>query len=162
MAVDNARMKISGVLQLTNRTLYGMTARHVPMYLFTPLNRDFPPMTVASSERDKTRNKLAVVEPIEDHENEGRSLKRGALCAIIGNCGDPVAERKAIHLAYSPVSWKAFPMINEPADHDIVLDVPHHRQHRPERRAACKNCGAMCASHGILRQNSTSGHALLQ
>jgi hypothetical protein len=46
---NNLQMKISGVLQLTNRTLYGMTARHVPMYLFTPLNRDYPPMTVASS-----------------------------------------------------------------------------------------------------------------
>jgi len=118
-------MKISGVLQLTNRTLYGMTARHVPMYLFTPLNRDFPPMIVASSERDKTRNKLAVVEPMDDDEDaKATMLRRGALCGFIGTCGDPVAERKAIHLAYSPVAWKAFPMINEPADHDIILDVP--------------------------------------
>lgn len=116
-------MKISGVLQLTNRTLYGMTARHVPMYLFTPLNRDFPPMTVASTERDKTRNKLALVEPLDDGEKEG-ILRRGALCGFIGTCGDPVAERKAIHLAYSPVAWKNFPMIVQPADHDIVLDVP--------------------------------------
>jgi len=122
MERETARMKISGVLQLTNKTLYGMTARHVPMYLFTPLNRDYPPMTVASTERDKSRNKLALVEPIED-EKEG-TLRRGALCGFIGTCGDPVAERKAIHLAYSPVAWKNFPMIIQPADHDIVLDVP--------------------------------------
>ena len=123
VAEDNVRMKISGVLQLTNRTLYGMTSRHVPMYLFTPLNRDFPPMTVASTERDKSCNKLVLVEPLAD-ENEGGRLRRGALCGVIGNCGDAAAERKAIHLAYSPVTWKNFPMIIEPADHDIVLDVP--------------------------------------
>jgi len=115
-------MKISGVLQLTNRTLYGMTARHVPMYLFTPLNRDFPPMAVASTERDKSCNKLAIVEPIEE-EKEGR-LRRGALCKFIGNCGDPIAERRAIHIAYSPFGWKTFPIIVEPGDHTLVLDVP--------------------------------------
>ena len=124
VAVDTVRMKISGVLQLTNRTLYGMTARHVPMYLFTPLNRDFPPMTVASSERDKSCNKLALVEPMNDEPVTEGKLRRGALCSFIGNCGDPVAERKAIHFAYSPVAWKNFPLIVEPADHEFVLDVP--------------------------------------
>jgi len=122
VVTNNISMKISGVLQLTNRTLYGMTARHAPMYLFTPLNRDFPPMTVASTEGDKSRNKLALVEPLTD-EKDGK-LRRGALCGFIGDCGDPVAERKAIHLAYFPVAWKSFPLIVEPAEHGIVLDVP--------------------------------------
>jgi RNB domain len=120
-------MKISGVLQLTNRTLYGMTARKIPMYLFTPLNRNFPNMIVASTERDKSRNKLVVVDPMIDEESpDGKldaKIKRGALSAIIGNCGDPIAERRAIHIAYSPISWKTFPLIVEPGDHALVIDV---------------------------------------
>ena len=123
---SSAQMRIAGVLQLTNRTLYGMTSRKMPMYLFTPLNRDFPPMAVASSERDRTCNKLALVNPLESSTmgSIGEKLLRGALIGFIGNCGDPVSERKAIHYAYSPISWKTFPMIVEPPDHDIVLDVP--------------------------------------
>jgi len=79
-------------------------------------------MAVASTERDKSCNKLAIVEPIEA-EKEGR-LRRGALCKFIGNCGDPIAERRAIHIAYSPFGWKTFPIIVEPGDHTLVLDVP--------------------------------------
>jgi exoribonuclease R len=142
-------MKISGVLQLKNRTLYGMTARHVPMYLFTPLNRDYPPMTVASTERDKSQNKLALVEPIAE-EKEG-VLRRGALCGFIGNCGDPVAERKAIHLAYSPVGWKNFPMIIEPADHDIVLDVPTTINIDPPGCVDIDDCISIWEEDGITK-----------
>jgi hypothetical protein len=148
-AIETVRMKISGVLQLKNRTLYGMTARHVPMYLFTPLNRDFPPMTVASTERDKSQNKLALVEPIAE-EKEG-VLRRGALCGFIGNCGDPVAERKAIHLAYSPVGWKNFPMIIEPADHDIVLDVPTTINIDPPGCVDIDDCISIWEEDGITK-----------
>jgi len=146
---NNLQMKISGVLQLTNRTLYGMTSRHVPMYLFTPLNRDFPPMTVASTERDKSCNKLALVEPIAE-EKEG-VLRRGALCGFIGNCGDPVAERKAIHLAYSPLGWKQFPIIVEPADHDIILDVPTTINIDPPGCVDIDDCISIWEEDGITK-----------
>lgn len=118
-------MQIAGVLQLTNRTLYGMTSRKVPMYLFTPLNRDFPEMAVASTAKDKSKNVLAIVSRVVSSE-KNTGMTRGALVSIIGQCGDMAAERQAIHYAYSPLRWNTFPIITEPtgADHEPIHDVP--------------------------------------
>ena len=58
--------RIAGVLQLTNKTRYGLTSRNVPMYLFSPLNNEFPQMIVASTHRDLKRNILVIAEKIND------------------------------------------------------------------------------------------------
>lgn len=115
-------MQIAGVLQLTNRTLYGMTARKIPMYLFTPLNRVFPDMVVASSAKKRNKNLLVLVDPVSGESN----MPRGALRSVIGECGDMDAERKAIHYAYSPIRWSTFPAIVEPTGtvHESLEDVP--------------------------------------
>lgn len=123
-------MQIAGVLQLTNRTLYGMTSRNVPMYLFTPLNRALPSMAVASSARKKEKNMLVLVNPCSDAaECEGK-LQRGSIHSVFGECGDMAAERKAVDYAYSPVRWKTFPAIVDPysvpagLSHLSLEDVP--------------------------------------
>lgn len=151
MPEDGTRRMISGVLQLTNRTIYGMTNRHVPMYLFTPLNRDFPHMAVASSERDKSRNKLALVQQLTAEPTETGKLIRGALCSIIGNCGDPVAERKAIHHAYSPVTWKTFPLIVEPPDRELRLDVPTTINIDPPGCVDIDDCISIWEERGVTK-----------
>jgi exoribonuclease R len=120
------KMQISGVLQLTNRTLYGMTARKIPMYLFTPLNRSLPDMAVASTTKNKTKNLLVLVDPLRPAEGTGGSIPRGAVRSVFGECGDMEAERKAIHYAYSPIRWNTFPAIVEPTEtvHESLEDVP--------------------------------------
>ena len=92
--------RIAGVLQLTNKTRYGLTSRNVPLYLFSPLNNVFPQMIVASAHRDLRKNILVVAEKINDDK-----LPRGQIVDIVGTCGDPIAERRAIHVAYSPNDW---------------------------------------------------------
>jgi len=111
--------RIAGVLQLTNKTRYGLTSRNVPMYLFSPLNAVFPQMIVASAHRDLKKNLLIVAEKISDEK-----LPRGQIIEIVGTCGDPVAERKAIHVAYSPDYWTKFPAIEVPDCLPPTLDVP--------------------------------------
>ena len=111
--------RIAGVLQLTNKTRYGLTSRNVPMYLFSPLNTVFPQMIVASAHRDLKKNLLVVAEKISDEK-----LPRGQIVEIVGTCGDPLAERKAIHVAYSPDYWTKFPAITVPDRLPPILDVP--------------------------------------
>jgi len=113
--------RIAGVLQLTNKTRYGLTSRNVPMYLFSPLNNEFPQMIVASTHRDLKRNILVIAEKINDDK-----LPRGQIVEVVGACGDPLAERKAIHLAYSPEYWTKIPETIEPSSFFFrpVLDVP--------------------------------------
>lgn len=99
-----------------------MTSRNVPMYLFTPVNRDFPEMIVASAVRERHVNVLAVVEPLPTHPNS--KLPRGNVVRYLGLCGDPEAERSAIHYAYAPYYWKRFPDVVDPPQDIEILDVP--------------------------------------
>jgi exoribonuclease R len=116
----NKMTRIAGVLQLTNKTRYGLTSRNIPMYLFSPLNGVFPQMIVASSHRDLKKNLLVVAEKVNDDK-----LPRGQIVEVVGTCGDPLAERKAIHIAYSPDDWTKIPSTVEPSMLGrTVLDVP--------------------------------------
>jgi len=98
------------------------------MYLFTPLNRAFPSMAVASTARKKDTNMLVLVN-IAGDEEPGK-LQRGSIHAVFGECGDMAAERKAVDYAYSPVRWKTFPAIVDPysvpasLSHLPIEDVP--------------------------------------
>ena len=111
--------RVAGVLQLTSKTRYGLTSRNIPMYLFSPLNTVFPQMIVASAHRDLKKNLLVVAEKLNDDK-----LPRGQIVDIVGVCGDPLAERKAIHVAYSPDYWSKIPETIEPSFRRPVLDVP--------------------------------------
>jgi len=111
--------RVAGVLQLTSKTRYGLTSRNIPMYLFSPLNNVFPQMIVASAHRDLKKNILIVAEKINDDP-----LPRGQLVDVIGTCGDPLAERKAIQVAYSPDYWSKIPETIEPSFNRPILDVP--------------------------------------
>ena len=111
--------RVAGVLQLTSKTRYGLTSHNVPMYLFSPLNNVFPQMIVASAHRDLKKNLLVVAEKMNDDP-----LPRGQIVDIVGVCGDPMAERKAIHVAYSPDYWTKIPETIEPAFNRAILDVP--------------------------------------
>ncbi len=95
---------LAGVLELASKTLYGMTSRHVPIYLFRPLDRRYPPLRVGCSERDRSRNRFAVA----TFESWPRSetLPRGALLELLGPTGDFAVERRAQLITASPF-WSA-------------------------------------------------------
>jgi exoribonuclease R len=85
-----------GVLELTSKYRYGLTSRGVPLYLFKPYG-DSPDLIVGSSERDLSRNQIAVVEAPE----ESKHLDRGSLIRLIGPVGDFAAEKEALLLHYA-------------------------------------------------------------
>ena len=89
-------MLISGILELTSRTKYGMTSRNVPLYLFRPLNSKLSPCIVGCS-KAYSSNVLALVN-VEKWETS--TLTRGFLDRVIGNCGDFAAEEEALTCQY--------------------------------------------------------------
>lgn len=101
---------IVGILELTSKTKYGMSSRGVPMYLFTPSRKEYPMMVVGCSERNCSKNRLALVD--FDYWNEA-GLPRGNLRKLIGICGDQSAEQETILLTYNP--FPTLKTIPEPA-----------------------------------------------
>jgi exoribonuclease R len=99
---------LAGLLELASKTLYGMTSRNVPIYLFRPFDRRYPPFRVGCSERNRTHNRLAIVQ--FEEWPKGLVLPRGALVQLLGPAGDFEAERLALQHTASPFwSHKAFP-----------------------------------------------------
>lgn len=90
-----------GVLLLNSKYIYGHTSRGKKIYLFHPFDPAFPPFRVGSASLETT-NQLALVDFAEWEEHE--SMPRGALNRILGPCGDPVAEKKALLWLYGSPS----------------------------------------------------------
>jgi exoribonuclease R len=104
-----------GVLELASKYRYGLTTRGAPLYLFKPYNQDQPDLIVGSSERDLTRNQIALVEcPLLTGTNE---KGRGNLIRLFGPVGDPTAERAALLEHYCPnKSVRAEVLVPDTAD----------------------------------------------
>lgn len=91
---------LAGRLELASKTKYGMTKRGYPMYLFLPFRKEFPPFIVGCSEKDTSKNRLALIE----FESWSNDLPRGVIKQMLGTCGDKVAERTALLWTHSP--WR--------------------------------------------------------
>jgi exoribonuclease R len=98
---------ISGTLELTSKTTYGVTSRGIPIYLFIPFRRDYPPFVVGCSEKNKTKNKICL---IKFSEWTGQ-FPRGNLEKVIGNAGDISSETQG--LVHSICPW---PTLKAPFD----------------------------------------------
>lgn len=96
-----------GTLHVTQPARYGMTRRKVPLYRFTPYDERYPPFIVGSSEKDKSRNMLCLVQ-YEDWPSSS-PLPRGSLQQVIGRSGDMEAERKAICHQVCPWKYPTIP-----------------------------------------------------
>ena len=94
-----ARPQIPGTIELTSKTRYGMTSRGIPIYLFIPCSRAYPPFIVGCSEKDLSCNRLGVIK-FDKWESQ---FPRGNLQRILGPCGDIKAEEEALVLQYSPI-----------------------------------------------------------
>ena len=92
---------IIGVLKLKNKIKYGFTSRNVPIHLFEPLNKAYPPILVSSDDK-RGSNILALVQ-FEAWDQS--KFPRGSLLKIIGDCGHIHAEAESLLLRYSPLNY---------------------------------------------------------
>ena len=94
-----------GTLEFASKYRYGLSSRGAPLYLFTPYDETWPPLIVGSTERDTTRNQIAVVEaPTAAHGIEYPALQkpRGNLLRLLGPVGNKLAEIAGLLQHYCP------------------------------------------------------------
>jgi exoribonuclease R len=103
MVVRGKQPPLVGVLDCLNKTRYGFTAKNVPIYLFQPMNKAYPPFRVGST-IEPTQNYLIVIQ-YETWEL-GQSMPRGSLVQNLGAVGDFEAEANALYWLYSP--WTGY------------------------------------------------------
>ena len=85
---------LAGLIELNSKVRYGFSARNVPIYLFTPFNESYPPFVVGCSERDCSKNRLALVK----FESWTETYPRGILQRLL-----PLGhEEEALSWTYSP------------------------------------------------------------
>lgn len=117
-----------GTLHLTSPARYGFTSRKIPRYLFTPYDERYPQMVVGSSEKDKTCNRLCLVQ--WDSWPTHSLFPRGLLQQMLGRSGDLDVERRAILHQVCP--WK-YPMCSF---HSVCHSVCHETSHRTHLQGA--------------------------
>lgn len=116
-----------GTLHLTQPARYGFTSRKVPLYLFTPYDERYPPMIVGSSEKDKSCNRIVLVQ--WESWSAGTPFPRGLLQVTIGRSGDLKAEKAALRHLVCP--WKypklAFtPLLQDQGDRRLLTGTTFH------------------------------------
>jgi len=94
---------LSGYLELDSKTTYGRSNRNAPLYLFVPLHTAYPPFIVSSTERDRSRKRVAVVEFLDWPSSS--TFPRGALVTLHGPAGTLAAEEEALLINACP--WKS-------------------------------------------------------
>ncbi len=95
---------LTGLLDICSKTIYGMTSRHVPIFLFYPFDKRYPPMRVGCSTADRSTNLLVNVR-FESWEH-GETFPRANLETVIGPVGDAVSEARALVFFASPF-WRS-------------------------------------------------------
>lgn len=89
-----------GTIELTGSSTYGLTRRGIPMYLFTPYDKSYPPFIVGCSEKDKRFNKIGLIQ----FEEWTANFPRGSLQQTLGTSGETEAEKNA--LIWQACPWK--------------------------------------------------------
>jgi exoribonuclease R len=122
---------LTGLLDVCSKTIYGMTSRHVPIFLFYPYDKRYPPMRVGCATEDRSINLLATVR--FDDWSAGETFPRANLETVIGPVGDLTAEVKAL-VAYASPFWRPkWKGLIEPtaaiAEHKIVPASQAHLWH---------------------------------
>jgi exoribonuclease R len=87
---------LAGLIELNSKVRYGFSSRNVPIYLFVPFNESYPPFVVGCSEKDTTKNRLALVK----FDNWLETYPRGLLQQLL-----PIgAEEEALFWTYTPIA----------------------------------------------------------
>jgi len=88
-----AHKNILGIVDFRNRTSMGITSRGIPLFLFHPFDRGYPPFIVGSKEKLAT-NLLCFVDFVAWED----TWPRGGIQTRLSRVGDPVGELNAIRL----------------------------------------------------------------
>jgi exoribonuclease R len=95
-----------GTMEFASKYRYGLTSRGAPLYLFTPYDETWQPLIVGSTERDTTRNQIAIIEaPVAAHgipDHPMLQKPRGNLLRLLGHVGDRLAEIAGLLQHYCP------------------------------------------------------------
>jgi exoribonuclease R len=91
---------LAGLIELSSKVKYGFTSHKAPIYLFTPFNEAYPPFVVGCSERDTSKNRLALVEFASWTE----TFPRGHLVRLLA----PDADEEALSWTYTPAACVAY------------------------------------------------------
>jgi exoribonuclease R len=93
-----------GTLEFASKYRYGLTSRGAPLYLFTPYDESWPPLIVGSTERDTSRNQIAIVEAPVSALSDPSTLQkpRGNLIRLLGPVGDKLSEITGLLQHYCP------------------------------------------------------------
>jgi exoribonuclease R len=87
-----------GLIDLQDKTIYGFTSNKSPIYIFYPFDPSFPPFKVGCAEKDRSKNRIAIIRFLEWQPQS--KLPRGSIQRILGPAGDFTVETQAlIHLA---------------------------------------------------------------
>lgn len=89
-----------GTLELTSKSTYGMTRRGHLMYLCTPYDKRYPPFIVGSSEKDRSQNRIVLIQ-LEEWKAQ---FPRGSIQQTLGRSGEEKAECDA--LMWQACPWK--------------------------------------------------------
>lgn len=111
---------LTGLLDVCSKTIYGMTSRHVPIFLFYPYDKRYPPMRVGCSTADRSTNLLVKVR-FESWE-AGETFPRANLETVIGTVGDIISESRALVSFASPF-WRSKVSYTAP-----TAEVGSHKQ----------------------------------
>ena len=110
-----------GLLHLTYPARYGFTSRKIPLYLFTPYDERYPQMIVGSAEKDKTSNRLCLVQ--WESWSSTSQFPRGLLQQMLGRSGDMETEKRAILHQVCPWKYPKYPI--HPVCHESEGQTRH-------------------------------------
>lgn len=108
-----------GTIELTNKSRYGLTSRGIPIYLFTPYNKQYPHFIVGCSEKDVSKNRIGLIK--FDDWTATSTFPRGILQQTLGVSGDFEAEKQAL-------IWQACPWKYPKYEYKPVYNPPLFRQ----------------------------------
>lgn len=91
--------QLAGLLELNSKTKYGFTAKNHPIYLFIPFNSAYPPFVVGSSEKDTSKNRLALIR-FDSWTTD--TYPRGALQRLLDS------ELEALSWTYTPLACEKY------------------------------------------------------
>jgi exoribonuclease R len=111
---------LAGHLQTRTKTIYGMTSRGVPLYLFTPFNKAYPCMRVGAASMDRTRNHI-IIARFDSWESQD-TFPRGVMEICLGDAEDREAEQKALLFDASP-QWRSKGAFIPAAQSDGRLEI---------------------------------------
>lgn len=95
-------LPLVGVVELKSKIRFGMTSRNVPIYKFIPYDQSYPPFFVGCSQKDLTTN---IIARIEFMNWDTGTCPRGNIIDIIGPCGNPEAEERALIMDACREKW---------------------------------------------------------